>query len=351
MNFKSSSLFCFRIVTICLFLFIGTGTIASENIFRKFDRWLEKGMRSGIDTTYQDVPELMRQVYVGCYSYWQNYQMKMPLFGENVETIIPGISDGDRYTINAYTVQMEAELAIDWKGLTIEVPIPILNKYRYSLGIAKNGSVWGFRIRYKNLRQMNGYCNIGNSVIDQEYNSLRTFMAEGYYVINNRKFSLAAGLYADMVQKRSAGSPLVYLNYFQSNYKIDKLFPADFDRFRSQQVSLGLGYAYNFSLMKGKLVFHASLVPMFTLYSHMSHEANIPNNQYPDEWEDFYKAAEEGSSHFRVNAFARGAVNYSFKRYIITFLLNYRYSGYSNSYRLQINHHDMDAQINFCTRF
>jgi len=162
---------------------------------------------------------------------------------------------------------------------------------------------------------------------------------------------LAAGLYSDMIQKRSAGSPLVYLNYFQTNYSVNKTFPANSDHFQTHQLSLGAGYAYNFALMGGRLVFHASFVPMFTLYSHMEHQTDLDNGQNTSQWNEFYKAADTGHARFRINNFTRLAANYSFDRYIITFLFNHRYTGYSNDLNLQIIHLDMDAQVNFCTRF
>ena len=351
MNRPTHAYTSLRHMALCLSLLTGIATAHADNWFKQFDRWLEKGMRSGIDTSYQDVPKLMNQVYVGSYVYRQNYRMNMPLFGENVNTIVPGIQDDDHYMINAHSLQAEADVAIDWKGLTLELPIPIQNKYHLALGLAKNGSVWGFRLRYKDLHQMEGDCNIGNRLINQENNSLQTFLAEGYYVLNHRKFSLAAGLYSDMIQKRSAGSPLVYLNYFQTNYSVNKTFPANSDHFQTHQLSLGAGYAYNLALMGGRLVFHASFVPMFTLYSHMEHQTDLDNGQNTSQWNEFYKAADTGHARFRINNFTRLAANYSFDRYIITFLFNHRYTGYSNDLNLQISHLDMDAQVNFCTRF
>lgn len=344
-----------RLLSLTILFFVCASTACAENGFirflRGFDRWLEAGQRSGIDTLYQDVPKLNRQIYIGGYGYWQNYQMTMPFTVENLSSIVPGIRDDDRYEINAYSNQAELDIGIDWKGLALELPIPVFNNYLYSFGLAKNGSKWGFRFRYKNLKELNGRCNVGDQQVNNQTNKLRTFYAEGYYVLNSRKFSLSAGLFADMVQKRSAGSPLFYVNYYQSFYRVEKLFPATYDSFRTHQLSLGGGYAYNLSLLQGRLVFHGSLVPMVSVYSNMIHHAHFETEENKQQWADFYEAADVDRSLFRINVFARAAVNYSFDRYILSLLFNYRHFGYKNYKDLRIINQEADLQINFCRRF
>ena len=339
--------------------------------WKKFDNWLLRSQLMGIDTNYVQLPKLNHQAYIGSYTYWQGYQMTMPFFTEDASTILPGIKDKDHYRLNAHTWQGEIELGLDWKGLALELPIPIYNNYRYSLGLAKNGSIWGARFRYKHLRQMDGNCNVGDLSLNNDKNNINIFFIEGYYVLMHKKFSLSAGLYADMVQRRSAGSPLIYLNYYHSSYNLENLFPANYDSFRTNQVSLGLGYAYNLSFLQGRLVFHASVVPMFSIYNHLKHRVGHSNTFFTsreqneeakaaakaasglteEQWNAFYNAADNGSARFRVNAFARFAVNYSFNRFIVSFLANYRHYAYSNDLNLQIRNQEADMQFNVCVRF
>ena len=310
--------------------------------WKKFDNWLLRSQLMGIDTNYVQLPKLNHQAYIGSYTYWQGYQMTMPFFMEDATTILPGIKDKDHYRLNAYT----------W-------------------GLAKNGSIWGARFRYKHLRQMDGNCNVGDLSLNNDKNNINIFFIEGYYVLMHKKFSLSAGLYADMVQRRSAGSPLIYLNYYHSSYNLENLFPANYDSFRTNQVSLGLGYAYNLSFLQGRLVFHASVVPMFSIYNHLKHRvghsstfftsreqneeakaaAKAASGLTEEQWNAFYNAADNGSARFRVNAFARFAVNYSFNRFIVSFLANYRHYAYSNDLNLQIRNQEADMQFNVCVRF
>lgn len=385
---------------ICIFLMVGIqlplhaeGGFWNRGLGKlllRVDQWMEDGQRSGIDTLYQDVPKLNHQVYLGGYAYWQNYQMHLPIYMSSaLREAFPKLPNWTHYDINAHTTQTELELGIDWKGLSIELPIPIRNNYNKSFGLAKNGSVWGFRIRYKEMKKMNGTRKfdadqhitdpgfpdggvldpegwLSDQAIEPDQHTVRMFYAEGYYVLNHRKFSLGAGLYADMIQKRSAGSMMVYGNYFRSRYNAEDLLASNYDSFQTQQVSLGLGYGYNWVFNKGKIVLHASAVPMISLYAHQKHTASFNNvvdpetgmtdeqlykSLYPANETDFYEAADRSTSRFHLNAFARLAANYSFDRYILTFLLNYRHYGYSNTNDLRIRNQEADAQINFCVRF
>ena len=359
-------LVCLLLLTaICIPSVAGGGF---KRAWQKFDAWLEKGLHEGIDTAYIQVPRLNRQVYLGGYAYWQSYRMDMPV---NINQVVPGYDYSGIYHQNAHTWQAEVDLGIDWKGLALELPIPVRNKYAFSFGLAKNGSLWGARFRYKNLRHLDGNCSIGGAPINENNNNIKTFYLEGYYVLFPQKFSLSAGLYADMVQLRSAGSPLICANYYHSRYKVEKIFPANFDSFRTNQISLGAGYAYNLSFLRGRLVFHASVVPMFTFYNHLKHRVGYDDNFFTtiqqdpeaiaaaqaasgltkEQWDAFYSPAEQGSARFRINAFMRFAANYSFNRFILTLLCNYRHYGFSNDLDLKILNQEADLQLNFCTRF
>lgn len=355
---------------------------------QKIDKWMDDGMTSGTDSSYIEAPELKSYCYLGAYTYWNNYSMHLPfnLPGEAKKSE-GGNDNYSHYNINAHCTQVDAELGIDYKGLTLFLPITLSNHFETSFGLAKNGSVWGFRIRYKEMRNMIGrrtihfsnpdaaarmsdFANmqqgesefdwIKDKSLDPNDNIVRTFFAEGYYVLNSKRFSLSAGLFGEVIQKKSAGGPIIYASYYQTRYSADHILPADYDSFRTQQVSLGCGYGHNFPVRRGKLLFHLSAIPMFTLYTHQVHRARYQDEQrrqdlqklYSDDDLPFYDAADNGRSQFRVNAFARFSTIYHInKRYLLTFMVNYRYYGYSNSKHLEINSQEADAQLNFCVRF
>lgn len=377
--------------------FWNTGT---GRFLKRVDTMLEDMQRSGIDTAYQDIPKLNRQVYIGSYGYYQHYRLHFPFqLPGDVSQYVPELAEKMYYETRSHSIYAEMDLGIDWKGLLIEIPIPLRSSYIRSYGLAKSGSKWGFRLRYKRAGKLSGTRNYGNmgTVLDdfidnnreelvssgydvdemqrelsyfkkksvsKDKHQLKTFFAEGYYVLNSSKFSLSAGLFADMVQKRSAGSLLFYGNYYWSRYSVNDMFISDFDSFRTQQFSVGCGYGYNWALKGGRLVLHGSVVPMFSVYSDLLHKSRWEQadasmseeevrvlEESKKVWNKFYDSADHGTPRFRANAFARIAANYSFDRYVITFLLNYRNYGYSNNKQLGIMNQEIDAQLNLGYRF
>lgn len=350
------------------------------------DEMLDRWQDEGVDTNYICKPKLSRMVYLGYYGYYQQHDMTFPVLVNDADIPLdhqympPNLAEHKYMMADMGTYQSEFELGIDWRGIAIELPIPIRNRYSMSFGLAKNGSVWGARIRYKSLKNMEG-------VLDDSYNQtmtqwmrnvedrtatpattaestipegkidLKIFYVEGYYVFNNKRFSLAAGAYGDMVQKRSAGSLFVMANYYQSLFGANNLFNHDRDIFRNRKLSLGAGYGYNWAINGGKLCIHMSIIPMVSLWNQMVNK-NEDYSQIEDErqsWANYdahyYDAVDNGHSRFVFNYFGRLAVSYSFDRYLINFLTNYRQYLYRNNADTRINNREADAQINFGMRF
>ena len=170
------------------------------------DRWQD----AGVDTNYIRKPKMSRMVYLGYYGYFQQHDMTFPVSVDNADIpmdlrYMPSNMSEKKYmAADIHTYQSEVELGIDWRGISLELPIPIRNRYSMSFGLAKNGSVWGARIRYKSLNNMEGVLddafnqamsqwarNVENQVNDPAVTSERTipsgqidlkiFYVEGYY--------------------------------------------------------------------------------------------------------------------------------------------------------------------------
>lgn len=361
-----------------------------DHAFGKFlksaDEMLDRWQDEGVDTNYIRKPKLSRMVYLGYYGYYQQHDMTFPLLVNDADIPLdhqympPNLAEHKYMMADMGTYQSEFELGIDWRGIAIELPIPIRNRYSMSFGLAKNGSVWGARIRYKSLKNMEGVLDdsynqtmtqwmrnvedrtatpatTAESIIPEGKIDLKIFYVEGYYVFNNKRFSLAAGAYGDMVQKRSAGSLFVMANYYQSQFGANNLFNHDRDIFRNRKLSLGAGYGYNWAINGGKLCIHMSIIPMVSLWNQMVNK-NEDYSQIEDErqsWANYdahyYDAVDNGHSRFVFNYFGRLAVSYSFDRYLINFLTNYRQYLYRNNADTRINNREADAQINFGMRF
>lgn len=351
-------------------------------LLKKGDDLLAKWEDEGLDSTYIRKLDLDRMVYVGYYGYFQQHDMTFPINVANSDvpydaSLMPPNMEEKKYVkADMHTYQSEFELGIDWRGLTLELPIPVRNKYSLSLGLAKNGSVWGARVRYKSINRMEG-------VLDDAYNqalgqwrtnlqtgepspvetqsskieagriSLKIFYAEGYYVFNNKKFSLAAALYGDMVQRRSAGSLFVMANYYQSSFEANRLFNHDVDMFRNWKISIGPGYGYNWAINQGKICLHMSIIPMISIKNHLTH--NSKNILDREQWENYdahyYDAVDDGRSRFVFNGFGRIATSYSCGRFLFNLAVNYRQYLYRNNADTRINNREVDGQFNIGYRF
>lgn len=342
------------------------------------DRWQEEG----VDTNYIRKPKLSRMVYLGYYGYFQQHDMTFPVLVNNADIPLdgqympPNMSEKKYMATDMHTYQTEFELGIDWRGISLELPIPIRNRYSMSFGLAKNGSVWGARIRYKSLKNMEGVLddafnqgmsqwkrNVDNQANDPAVTSestipagkmdLKIFYVEGYYVFNHKRFSLAAGAYGDMVQKRSAGSLFVMGNYYQSTFGANTLFNHERDEFRNWKLSFGPGYGYNWSINEGKVCIHMSVIPMISIFNHLVHKYDDSSERL--RWSNYdthyYDAVDNGKSRFVFNYFGRFAVSYSFDRFLLNFLVNYRQYLYRNNADTEINNRDLDAQVNIGMRF
>lgn len=372
-------------------------------LLKNVDDAVNRMQDAGLDSNYIRKEKYDRMVYLGYYGYFQQHDIEFPVLVNNADIPLdakympPNMNEKKYVMSDMHTYQSEFELGIDWRGISIELPIPVRNRYSMSFGLAKNGSVWGARIRYKHLRNMEGVLDAAfNQGMNQwkrnEENKtaapaetyettitpgnmdLKIFYVEGYYVFNHKKFSLAAGAYGDMVQRRSAGSLFVMANYYQSLFGAEYLFNHQHDSFRNWKISLGPGYGYNWSINKGKVVIHFSVIPMISLWNHLVHKYNDSGDAYAyagtssdpavkaqqieterQRWSNYdshyYDAVDNGRSRFVFNCYARLAVSYSFNRFLLNFLMNYRQYLYRNNANTKINNREADAQVNFGFRF
>ena len=403
-----------RVVVILSIVFLGSLCASAQEkrtfwdhglgkFLKSADEMLDRWQEEGVDTNYIRKPKLSRMVYLGYYGYFQQHDITFPVLVKDTdipftEYMPPNFAEKKYMKADMHTYQSEIELGIDWRGISIELPIPIRNRYSKSFGLAKNGSVWGARIRYKSLNNMEGILddaynqatkqwirNFVNETHDPAITSestipagqidLKIFYVEGYYVFNNRRFSLAAGAYGDMVQKRSAGSVFVMGNYYQSRFGANNLFNYERDIFFNKKVSLGAGYGYNWAINGGKLCVHVSVIPMISIWNQLYHHGEDYSDPYAyageDEndpikranlieterqlWSDYdahyYDAVDNGRSRFMFNCYGRVAVSYSFDRYLLNFLANYRQYLYRNNAGTKINNREADVQVNFGMRF
>lgn len=164
---------------------------------------------------------------------------------------------------------------ISYKGIGISAGInpKIFHKtdgnHDFNFRISSYTNRYGFEFQYQSTNTFTGT----SSYNEDEYQmgegetDLDMLIANAYYVLNHRHFSMPAALTQSYIQRRSAGSLLLgasmVLGKFHTNY------PDDDDQFFHFKTKIGLyglgvGYGYNFVIKRNFLV-HLSLVPNLTV--------------------------------------------------------------------------------------
>ena len=122
----------------------------------------------------------------------------------------------------------------------------------------------------------------------------RSLFLDGYYLFNKR-CSYAAAYDQSVIQKRSAGSLMAGAMYFHSSTDYDHdlnadliMLMSDIGVIKTDQVSAGVGYIYNWVPAKGLLI-SAMAIPMVTFYNHHTmylFDSNLKDAMQNEGWVD-----------------------------------------------------------------
>ena len=173
---------------------------------------------------------------------------------------------------------------------------------------------------------------------------VKTVIFDGFYMFNGKRFSYAAGYDQSSVQKRSAGSFMLGLMWFQTS--IDYARPLNglliqllggVGRIKLHEGSIGVGYSYNWVPVKN-LLFNITAMPMLVVYNRTKaylYDSNYdlfledgevsPTGKYPVpddlKWQDDITLYEVSSitkhSKLSFNFDARASITYNFNRYFL----------------------------------
>ena len=102
---------------------------------------------------------------------------------------------------------------------------------------------------------------------------IRSVYINGYYVFNGHRYSQAAAYNQSVIQRRSAGSLLLGVTWYQSSFDYADIRNIFFMivghgiyRAKVHQANLGVGYGYNWVPLRG-LVVNAMAMPTISIYN------------------------------------------------------------------------------------
>lgn len=215
----------------------------------------------------------------------------------------------------------------------------------FTLSLSANA--WGFEFRRLETDDFDG--EMENNLLGSNFKikrgdiKVKTRHLRAYHVFNSKKFSLTAAIDQRCVQKHSAGSLLFYTNFSQNNvYFQNNTIVNHFDNTKEiefSSASLGLGYAYNYTPNKGKLLFHLSAIPMFVAM----------NNAYL--YSNTIEQIDTKHKYF-FNLMGRFTINYRFNDFLgINLSAFYNNLNQNTKKDLNIKWNDILFKATLCCRF
>ncbi len=397
-----------RYLVILLTLLVSTsGIFAQEQkkenffvqTFNLADRIILFFMKPNVDTSYVRVPERDFMVTLKNRETFQNYELDFPVLVSDydlpayIRPILPSNYKDFLYTrTHIQTAKASMQIGFDWHGFVVNLPIPISNSFSRQYSLSSTGARFGGKISYTAIDEPkgtidNGFAQLKSTISKRYWNrdetgtaipnndpmtpqateadpnnwSLRTLFMEAYYVFNYKKFNLPAGRTGRMLQRKSAGSMYLMMNYTRSNLWLRNALEADEDNFINDQVSIGAGYGYNWAFADGKACIQVSAIPMFGLLNRETHkfydDPNNPWDQYLDEalnalapgssyHNHFYDAVKYGrDSGFTVSAISRIGANYNIGRYLLNLSVEYRQYLFNSCTDVSVKNRSVDLTL------
>ncbi len=250
-------------------------------------------------------------------------------------------------------------LWIGYRGYGLGYNISLSKSNGNSFSIGATGSRYGIYLRTRSLDTRK--LNVNLRGVDEfgQYDehlkdfdawddiSIKTFILDGYYMFNGKRFSYAAAYDQAVVQLRSAGSLMIGAMWYQSNVDLSQRKNAPLiqamgntGKMKIQEGAIGVGYSYNWVPVKN-LMFNVTAMPMLVFYNRKKatqYDSNYdiflwegeasPNGKkaYPDDPEDLswtedvtLQETKEVVKHGKVsfNLDARASITYNWDRYFL----------------------------------
>lgn len=316
-----------------------------KGFIKKLGTKLDSMAVRGIDRHYIDAPKKPGQII---------------LRGNINQTIVSMHSEGElyghTYSANPYlktTPSQYVGVWVGYRGYGLGYTVNVAGDKGSNLTFGATGGSYGINVRIHSFENSNPSFNLNSQLLTEaERNSwnevtltdpisVNTFMADGYYFFNGKRFSYSAAYDQSAIQKRSAGSLMAGFMYnytcidYASQSNGDLIFlMGNLGKVKMWQGSLGVGYAYNWVPVRGLLV-NIMAMPMLTIvnklraYSFSTNMLELYNDPIThdptismEEWDKWYyenirivpEGGETYNSGLSIGIDARMSLTYNFER-------------------------------------
>ncbi|MBR1770062.1 MAG: DUF4421 family protein [Bacteroidales bacterium] len=323
-------------LTIVLILMLLTAYSQQNSFFKDIDKTFGLSSTKNFDTNYYTIAKngWMLNLNNNFSGFILNAKMKNVPFHNEVTMNLH----------SAFNYQLSATFG--YRNLILGYSIANIYGKGKDFTLSLSSNSWGVEFRRLESDDFSGESESSLSESNMKINEgdikVKTRYLRAYHVFNSKKYSTAAAIDQRCVQKKSAGSLLFYTNYAIQN--ISFYNPELINRFKGihsleySQGELGLGYGYNFTPNQGKLLLHASIIPMFVVLT-----SEYANDNTLTELQTTHK--------YFFNAMGRFTINYRFNDNLglclSAFLNTNRFSAQND---LTINLYDYLIKASLCFR-
>lgn len=234
--------------------------------FKKVGKFADDWFSRGMDTNYLALPK---------------YRFRLALNSEigSVYTLLSSDNTpyyGDIRCRFSSNVTPKLGLILGFRNLQAGYSIDLFKGYsNFGLSIYQNA--FGLEILRRKTFYAKGYIDASNIEGKTEINAgdigVTTFFLSGYFAFNRKKFSMPAAFKQSYIQKRSAGSVLAYVDFLYTDLEFTKdsymALAGGLKSMELYQVALGVGYGYNYTPNKGKVLLHLSAAPLLVFFNRM----------------------------------------------------------------------------------
>ena len=174
---------------------------------------------------------------------------------------------------------------VGYRGLGIGYSQSLTKRSGRYFSLSSTGSCYGVTLSVRSFETDDLSTRINLSYIDEKYSErdddydsyapikVNTLFLDGYYVFNGKRYSQASAYNQSVIQRRSAGSFLLGLSWYQSSIDLSDKLNGDIilasnriGKIKVHQGNIGFGYGYNWVPARNWLM-NVMVMPTVAFYN------------------------------------------------------------------------------------
>ena len=300
--------------------------------FRLVQQYLDSSAKAKVDSRYITIPEKPWRVII-------RDRVNTVDVDYSSRIVAPKEEDGYMNWNMCFSPPRGASLGawVGYRGMGFGFAKSLSKNAGRFISVSTTGAKFGFNFRYRKFETTSAsfsaqsYSEGEEENWEEEINILqpaviRSFYVNGYYVLNNRRYSQAAAYNLATIQRRSAGSFLLGATWYSSSFDYAgkdnsgiMLMGGNTGRMQLQQVNICVGYGFNIVPFRN-FVINLMAMPNMSIYNRVKvtkYDSNFKLFGSDDEIDDYGKwnsatrTWENGKTHKPFTLIIEGEENWA----------------------------------------